>query len=113
MKGTTNSRYGPTSLVTYGLGFWFLEGPLLPPFGRPLLPPPRRPLPPPFGGLPLGCPLLLSLKGPSPLLLIRTPRILVGNLQAFLIGDVLPLYSWYGFSIGIVHGILGLCFLSE
>ncbi len=94
----------------YGLGFWSLEGPLLPHFGRPLRPPPRRPLLLPLGGPPPPPGNLLPppSKGSPTLLLLGATRPLVASPPTFPIGDGMPLYSWYDFLVGMIFDNLGL-----
>jgi hypothetical protein len=84
----------------YDFGFWSLKGPLLLPL--------RRSLPPPLGGSLPPLP-----KGLPPPLFIDTFFPLVGSPPPSQIRDGLPFRSWYGFLVGIVHGILGLRFLLD
>lgn len=92
--------HSPIDPTTYDLRFWSLGGsiPLLP--KRPILPPPKGPLPP-------------MLKDPPTPLLVGTFHPLGGNPTPSPIRDGLPLRSLYGLMIGIIRGILGLCFFGK
>jgi len=70
----------------------------LPPHGRLLPPPLENQIPPPPKVTPL--PLLINIVRPS-----------INNLLASPIRDGLPFWSWYSSALGMIHGILRLCFL--
>jgi hypothetical protein len=101
------------SPITYGLGFWCIVFLLPPPLGGLLPPLLSRPLPPPPTSPLLGGLLPPLLKGPPPSLLIGIIHPPINDLLTSPIRDGFPLQLWYDFSIGMIHGILTVCFLSE